>query len=167
MVVSRCVIIVITAAGVLAGPASLPVVAQASAERWTGSVEVPNQPLEFVVTFNLAEDGNATATIDIPTQGAVGLALTDVVYTESDIAFTLAQAPPSGAVFTATRDSNTATGQLQQAGQTMPLSMTRAEGDAAANLGPQRSGLSYAPTPERRCAASCRPTDRSRLEGLR
>ena len=147
MVVSRCVIIVITAAGVLAGPASQPVVAQASAERWTGSVEIPSQPLEFVVTFNLAEDGSATATIDIPAQGAVGLALTDVIYSDTEIAFTLAQAPPSGAVFTATRDSNTATGQLQQAGQTMPLSMTRAEGDAAANLGPQRPQTPKPPFP--------------------
>ena len=147
MVVSRCVIIAITAAGVLAGPTSLPMVAQASPERWTGSVEIPNQPLEFVVTFNLAEDGSATATIDILAQGAVGLALADVVYTESDIAFTLAQAPPSGAVFTANRDSNTATGQLQQAGQTMPLSMTRAEGDAAANMGPQRPQTPKPPFP--------------------
>ncbi len=144
MVVSRCVIVT-TVVGVLAGPASTPLDAQPAPERWTGKVEIPSQPLEFAVTFNPAEDGSAIATIDIPAQGAVGLALADVIYTESDIAFTLAQAPPSGAVFTATRDGDTAAGQLQQAGQTMPLSMTRVEGDVA--VGPRRPQTPAPPFP--------------------
>ena len=74
--------------------------AQSEEIRWRGSLG----GLEFFVTFTPAAGGSGyTATMDIPAQGLSGGALTDVVYADTEIAFTLLIAPPSGATWRATR----------------------------------------------------------------
>ena len=110
--------------------------AQSEEIRWKGLLA---GQLEFFVTFTPAA-GGYTATIDIPAQGLSGGALTDVVYTDEEIAFTLPIAPPSGAVFKATRDEGgtTASGTIEQGGQQFPITMEiMEEGEAAGPPRPQ------------------------------
>ena len=90
--------------------------------RWQGSVV----GLGFIVTFAPEEDGSGyKATMDIPAQGLSGAELTNVVYSETEIAFTLSIAPPNGATWRATRQvgATAAEGEFEQGGNVVPFPM--------------------------------------------
>ena len=90
--------------------------------RWQGSVV----GLGFIVTFAPEEDGSGyKATMDIPAQGLSGAELTNVVYSETEIAFTLSIAPPNGATWRATRQvgATAAEGEFEQGGNVVPFTM--------------------------------------------
>ncbi len=56
--------------------------------RWEGNIIIPGQPMRIIVAFRT--DGSAlSATIDVPTQNATGLALTNVSQTGSKVHFEL------------------------------------------------------------------------------
>jgi len=97
---------------------STPARADGVTGRWSGAIDVPGQPLGFAVTFSA--DGSAT--IDIPSQGANGLALAKVAVAGKDVGFEISQA---GAVFKGTVDGDTIKGTLTQGGQSIPFAMTR------------------------------------------
>ena len=103
--------------------------------RWQGSVV----GLGFIVTFAPEEDGSGyKATLDIPAQGLSGAELTNVVYSETEIAFTLSIAPPNGATWRAKRQvgATTAEGEFEQGGNVVPFTMELVpEGEV---LGPRR-----------------------------
>jgi hypothetical protein len=110
---------------------------QAEEVRWRGVIA---GALEFVVTFSPVAGGGYTARLDIPAQGLSGGALTDVVYTATEIAFTLPIAPPSGAVWRASREAGatSAAGELQQGSSRVPFTMEMlAEGEEAGPARPQ------------------------------
>ncbi len=118
---------------------------------WSGTVAIPNgQTLDFNVNFAPVDShGHLNATIDIPAQGAMGLELSDVVYSDSELSFTIAVA---GAVFSATidpDDATKATGELKQSGLTLPLTLNRVGADEAAKLaaGPARPQTPQPPFP--------------------
>ncbi len=125
-------------AGVSSGlpqqPTLTPVPTQAAAEpqRWSGSVRLPNEiSVDLIVTLT-----PPTGTIDIPMQGAKGVALSEVQVTADAMSFTLLPpgAPPEAAArFSLTiQDGNTAIGSLVQGGATMPVKLTRLkEGETA------------------------------------
>lgn len=113
--------------------------AVAAPDRWKGVIKLPGeQTLEFFVAFSAPnEDGSIGAKLDIPVQGVKEAVVTDVVYTDEQISFSLKQV---GAIFSATidPDQKKATGELKQAGMTFPMEMERiSEADLAA-LAPNR-----------------------------
>ncbi|MGD8818031.1 MAG: hypothetical protein PVJ51_12670, partial [Acidobacteriota bacterium] len=106
-------------------------------ESWSGLIA---GSLEFYVTFTPAPGGGYTATLDIPAQGLDGYPVSDVVYTDTEISFSLPIAPPSGAVWRATRQpgADTAEGELEQGATKVPITMERlAEGEDGGPVRPQ------------------------------
>ena len=84
---------------------------------WSGTIVLPTDLRDIVVNF--VEHGGAwTATLDIPSAKAAGIALEDVALEPEAIRFTLAKQPAAGSehfVFTRTGDS--AKGSVTVAGQ--------------------------------------------------
>lgn len=152
---------------VLVTPASLWADSPPETEWWKGVAEVPGSPLDFVVVFRPAgESGPYTATIDIPVQGAKGLALTDVVLSATDIRFTIPA--PAGAVFETKRDEGgkTATGELKQRGMTFPVRMQRITEEEAKAVGPPRPQMPKPPFPyTQRDVTYDNPVDKTKLAG--
>lgn len=156
--------------GFLALLLALPAAAPADpseTEWWKGVAEVPGSPLDFVVVFRPAgEDGQYTATIDIPVQGAKGLALTDVVLSATELRFTIPA--PAGAVFETKRDEGgkTATGKLKQHGMTFPVHLQRSTEDEAKTVGPPRPQTPKPPFPyTARDVTYDNPIDKTKLAG--
>ncbi len=117
-------------------------------ERWHGVVDlssVGGAELEFFVAF-VVDGDTPSATVSIPAQGARDLPVSDVVYSETRIEFTLAAATP--AVFQADRDGRSASGYLNQ-GVKLPLTMEREEGEVEVEVptGPSRPQTPQAPFP--------------------
>jgi pimeloyl-ACP methyl ester carboxylesterase len=102
-------------------PAAKP--AEAEAERWEGSVELPGgMKLEFSVVL-----ANGGGTISIPMQGAKDLPLTDVTTGEA-MGFTLALGNANANAvwsFKAAPDGKTAEGTLKQMGQEFKSTLKR------------------------------------------
>lgn len=123
---------------------ALPVHAQ-DGERWRGAIDLAAAgaagELEFFVTFDVSGD-EPTATLSIPAQGLTDAPVTNVVYTDVRIEFTLAA---SAAVFQADRDGEEAAGHLLQQGREIPLGM-RLLG-AGENAGPARPQTPQPPFP--------------------
>lgn len=120
-----------------------------SPEIWSGSVSLPNGvELELSVTFRQDDDGTVSATMSIPAQGFIDGAVSKVKRTETDLAFTIAQA---SAEFTAKIDEGgaSAQGNLSQGGMQFPLTLQRldAEAAAAAAAGPNRPQTPQPPFP--------------------
>jgi pimeloyl-ACP methyl ester carboxylesterase len=112
---------------------------------WSGVVA---GVIEFFVTFTPTAGGSGyTATLDIPAQGLSGAQLTDIVYTATEIAFTLPIAPPSGATWRAARDTGatTATGELEQGATKVAFTMEMLA--AGEEVGPPRPQTPQQPFP--------------------
>lgn len=111
---------------------------------WEGEVDIPGAALGFSATLTPGM-GGWTGTIDIPMQGAKGLALKDIAVDEDKVTFTLQPpgAPASAAaVFSGAPDGLSAEGSLKQAGQEFPLTMKRLADDESP------AGLSRPQTPQ-------------------
>lgn len=143
---------------------SAPGVQEASPEVWRGSVDLSaeGQPaLEFTVRFVRDAEDAISATISIPSQGAVDLPLADVVYTDDELAFTLVTTP--SAVFRADRDGDRAVGTLNQ-GVEFPLALERApEGEDSGPPRPQHPRPPFPYAAEE--VAYDNPADGNRLAG--
>lgn len=131
---------------------------------WSGVIA---GAIEFFVTFTPTDDGSGySATLDIPAQGLSGAPLTGVVYTDTEIAFTLAIAPPSGATWRATREAGatTVTGELEQGATKVDFTMEMlAAGEEA---GPPRPQTPQPPFPySEREVAYVNEVDGARLAG--
>lgn len=131
---------------------------------WSGVIA---GAIQFFVTFTPTDEGPGySATLDIPAQSLSGAQLTDVVYTDTEIAFTLAIAPPSGATWRATREAGatTATGELEQGATKVAFTMEMlAEGQEA---GPPRPQTPQPPFPySAREVAYVNEVDGARLAG--
>ena len=112
--------------------------------RWRGAVA----GFEFIVTFTAAQDGSGyTATLAIPAQGLSGSALTNVVYDDTEIVFTLPIAPPDGATWRATREAGatTAEGELEQGVNVVPFTMEMVA--VGEEVGPNRPQTPEPPFP--------------------
>lgn len=98
--------------------------AQASVEgHWEGAIEIPGTALQIRVDFKSA-GGAWHANIDIPQQGAQGLALQGVRFAAPQVHFEL-QAGPGLAVFEGKLEGDKISGNFSQAGQTFPFSLER------------------------------------------
>lgn len=92
---------------------------------WEGAIALPNLQLTIHVHF-AEQDGNLTATIDIPQQGAKGLPLQNV-RVEADTVYFELQAGPGLATFNGTFQSpDRIAGTFQQASITAPFHLDKA-----------------------------------------
>ncbi|WP_300014580.1 alpha/beta fold hydrolase [Pseudonocardia sp.] len=96
---------------------------------WRGTIEVPGAPLEIGVTF--AGDGG---TLDVPAQGLTGVPLAEVRTEGTAVTFTV-PGLPGDVSFRGTLDGDRLTGAYDQAGRTLPFTLTR--GTVAAPARPQ------------------------------
>lgn len=106
------------------------------AGRWSGAVQVPGQALNVVVLLARGDDGALKGTIDIPQQGASGLALANVSATGEEVAFTI-EGVPGNPTFKGkiSVDGAALSGTFLQGGAKFPFSLAReteAERQAAA-----------------------------------
>ncbi len=97
---------------------------------WEGEITLPGTALEIHVDLSRDKD-DWQAKIDIPQQGAQGLALQSVKVDAEKVHFEL-QAGPGLAVFDGKLEGDKIAGTFTQAGQTFPFSLTRKAAGAAA-----------------------------------
>ncbi len=135
------------------------------AERWRGAIDLSGfggPEIEFFVVFSIGEDGGVSATISIPIQGVDGLPLTDVVYDQQHLEFTLVTSPNNGE-FRAAREGDTATGTLTQ-GVAIPITLRRLAPEESA--GPDRPQTPHPPFPyTEREVIYANPVDGNNLAG--
>ena len=106
-------------------PGTITAQTAAAAGRWEGAVSLPGTELQITVT--LTSPGAAwSGTIDIPQQGARGLALGDVTVQGSAVSFALPSVPGTPAFKgTLAPDGGSISGSFTQAGQTFPFKLQR------------------------------------------
>jgi CubicO group peptidase (beta-lactamase class C family) len=138
------VTLLVVAAAVLLAP--LATFAQATPEgHWEGSINLPGALLEIRVDLKQT-NGTWQGTIDIPQQGATGVALQAVRFDAPQVHFEL-QAGPGLASFDGKLDANNIDGDFSQAGAKFPFSLER----------------KAAPSPQ---AAAAAPARKPGLEGF-
>ncbi|MCA1562842.1 MAG: serine hydrolase [Acidobacteria bacterium] len=131
--------------GLLAGSAafeSRPVSAQTPdiAGRWEGAVQLPGTELKIEVELSRAASA-WSGTIDIPAQGARGLALGDVIVQGTALSFTLPGVPGTPAFKgTLAPDGASISGTFTQAGQTFPFKLQR-KADPSASAASSLAGF--------------------------
>ncbi|GAB3046314.1 alpha/beta hydrolase [Virgibacillus ainsalahensis] len=103
------------------------------ADSWSGSIEVPGQPLNIVVEF--ANDEELTGTISIPVQGLQNYPLSIINVEEESIFFTM-EIQGQSISFDGKVDEETITGDFKQNGQTFPFELTK----GAATSEPEEDG---------------------------
>lgn len=92
---------------------------------WQGEVKLPNDAtLKIEVEFKKAEAG-WTGTIDIPHQGAKGLALKSVSYAAPSVSFQLEPAPGQVIAFEGRLEGSKIAGTMAQAGMSLPFKLER------------------------------------------
>jgi len=91
--------------------------------QWGGSVEIPGNPLSFILHIN-DEGGQVKATADSPDQGAKGLVVDQISLEEGTVRFTMLAL---GVEFTGqlSEDHNTIAGDFVQHGMQFKLTLTR------------------------------------------
>lgn len=115
--------------------ATLPAQPANPAGHWEGSIEAPGQPL--VVQIDLEEaDGAWSGTIDIPAQGAVGLALKDVSVDGETIRFAI-NGVPGEPTFEGTLADGEMTGEFAQGSARLPFKLGREAVEVEAPSRPQ------------------------------
>jgi hypothetical protein len=92
---------------------------------WEGAVETPGGPIQLVAHFQNQPDKTVKATMDSPTQNAVGLALSDVVQKDLAVEFQL-RVVDGKFKGTLNAAGTQLSGDWSQSGATMPLTMKKA-----------------------------------------
>lgn len=90
---------------------------------WNGALNVQNTSLHMVFHINKTDAGYS-ATMDSPDQGAKGIIMSHVTFENSILTIELRIA---NIKYTGTLDKNTITGTFIQAGQSMPMNLTKNE----------------------------------------
>ncbi len=105
--------------------------AEASAtESWIGSATLPNGA-ELDFALHLTRGSDPSATIDIPSQGAIGLPL-EVIELEGNTV-SLRLGAPANADIVGEITGDELTGALKQAGMEFPIEMSRSTGEPTLN----------------------------------
>ena len=121
----RASIVILIAAFALAATAPGPATAQTDtvAGHWEGAIEIPNAPLTVMVDL-APKDGGLAGTIDIPLQGAKGLALAGVRAAGDSVVFGI-PAVPGAPTFRGVRVGAKITGTFAQSGLAFPFHLGR------------------------------------------
>lgn len=114
--------------------------------RWEGEISIPGQPLKVIVSLENGDDGLQGA-IDIPAQGARGLALEGFEHSGARLVFRISRIPGSP-TFEGTLDGDRFAGTYRQGGATLPFELVRV-GDVVATEPPARPQMPEPPFPYR------------------
>ena len=102
--------------------------AASSTESWSGAATLPGGA-ELGFRIHITRGDAPTATIDIPTQGAIGIPL-EVISVEGDSVLLRIPAPANAEIAGTVNDQGELAGLLKQAGMEFPFKMSRTSGDA-------------------------------------
>jgi len=97
---------------------------------WKGSLDVQGTKLELIFHIN-DENGNLSATLDVPAQGAAGVAVQKTTFENNELSLDMAalQAKFNGKVI----DKETIEGTFAQAGTNLPLTLKKFENKLPGN----------------------------------
>jgi dipeptidyl aminopeptidase/acylaminoacyl peptidase len=101
--------------------------------RWEGSLDTGAGQLPIVFNITRGEDGSLTATMDSPAQGAFGIPVTAVSLEGSAVSLEVA-AVAGGYAGTLSEDGSSIAGTWSQGPASLPLDVTRSDGDGAASV---------------------------------
>ena len=118
----RGVFAIIGSVAVLAG--SPAVASSPFAGYWDGAIKLPGMSLAIHVHLAQVDDGAWQGSIDIPMQGATGLALSDITTDGDSISFVLAEVP-GNPTFSGTLDGDRIAGPFTQSGKEFEFELTR------------------------------------------
>ena len=95
--------------------------------RWSGTLTAGAQQFEIVWNLHMGDDGSLSGTMDVPAQGAAGIPLTTVQLEGRTL--TLTFPVPGGGSYegTLSDDGEGITGTFTQAGQNIPMDLSRGE----------------------------------------
>lgn len=91
---------------------------------WEGAVEVPGAALLVKIDLSSPDGGRFTGTIDIPQQGAKGLALTSIEIGATEAKFSI-QGVPGNPTFSAKLEGEELRGTFSQGGANLPFKLGR------------------------------------------
>ena len=94
---------------------------------WSGTIEIPNQPLNIDVTF--ANEDELSGMISIPVQGIDQYPLSTVKQKDKDITFTM-KIQDQYITFDGALDGDQIAGTFKQNGQSFPFKLTKGEATA-------------------------------------
>ncbi|QKY71093.1 alpha/beta hydrolase [Lentibacillus sp. CBA3610] len=89
---------------------------------WTGSIEIPSQPLDIIVNLNNDDEWNGT--ISIPVQGLQDYPLSSITVNGTDVAFFM-EIQGQQISFDGEYKDETIEGDFTQHGQTFPFNLTK------------------------------------------
>lgn len=95
---------------------------------WEGTIAA-QMDIPLVIHITETEDGGLAATMDSPSQGAMGLPATDVTFSEGTLTFSVPSVPGGGAYEGTLGEDGTIDGTWSQGPQSIELDLTRVESD--------------------------------------
>jgi hypothetical protein len=94
------------------------------AGNWSGMLALPNgQEVELIFRVVEGEDGALNTTLDVPAQGAAGIACTETSVDGPTLHISGCQIPGSGGFDGTLNEEGALAGNFNQAGQQLPLSL--------------------------------------------
>ncbi len=95
---------------------------------WAGVLSAPNgMEVELIFKVVEGEDGTLSTTIDVPTQGAAGIACTETTTEGAELHVSGCEIPGSGGFDGTLNEEGVMAGNFNQAGQSFPLDLKLAE----------------------------------------
>jgi dipeptidyl aminopeptidase/acylaminoacyl peptidase len=88
---------------------------------WKGTLDVQGMQLEIIFHIN-ETDGGYSSTMDVPLQGATGLATDQTTFVEQQLTISFTQL---GITYTGVYENNAITGSFKQSGMEFPLTLTK------------------------------------------
>src|SRR6266545_4499841 len=95
---------------------------------WQGTLNIGSQKLRVALNLSEPKPGGFAATLDLPDNGARGLPVEHVDFTDRILSFDVNIGAPSQFEGVVSRDLTEILGSLQQGGNLLPLSLTRMDG---------------------------------------
>ena len=91
---------------------------------WAGILTAPNgMEIEMIFKVVAAEDGALSTTLDVPTQGAVGIACTETTVEGKDLHVSGCEIPGGGGFEGSLNEEGVMAGNFNQAGQSFPMDL--------------------------------------------
>jgi hypothetical protein len=95
---------------------------------WAGVLTAPNgMEIELIFKVVEGEDGALSTTIDVPTQGAAGIACAETTTEGAELHISGCEIPGSGGFDGALNEEGVMAGDFNQAGQSFPLDLKLAD----------------------------------------
>jgi len=95
---------------------------------WNGSIEIPNQPLPFIIEFDQGEE--LTGNISIPVQGLQNYPLSTIKLEDNELLFTM-EMQGEYITFDGKVEEDTISGTFKQHGQTFPFQLNKIDAVAS------------------------------------